>query len=876
MKPSLLRIGLLLLALGAIVAADPPAKPAMARPPKLVMCWYMVCYGSSVEFYKQEIELAQRHGIDGFILDVGSWAIAPQNNNYTESTERIYEAAKQLGTGFKLAMGPEYSVQPYAESLADMCTRRHGHPNQLQLDGKDVLSSYGINTPALLEAKEKLAKAGIAIALLPDCFPPRFEYNSTPERVQRMLDPAFDGLISFEAKPAAEILRENAIKRRVTRNAGKLYAASVVPAYNSANLEDYHGLQGYGAMWEGAMRDGADWISIVIWNDYNEDSGLMPFRWPAGAEKDFFDRDESFLCATAYYASWFKTGVRPVITQDKLFVTYRTRGKWLRQVYDPKTKQWSDLCLRQWPYDQIHDNVQDAVYVDTFLTAPAAVTLTIGDGKPTVFQLPAGVGHAEAPMAAGVPRLVLSRDSGGKSAVLAEVTGRRQIIAKETETNSVLGTSQHLANRTWCSGTVVGPALRLAATDGKLLAGASLVQDGAVSAVENKPADGSGFELPLSGLTTGTYNIRITYCNPAADDARLTLIADGPPRAANEHPYFIPAWLPATGAGQYRTVSFLWSLYAGSSRLQVVWTAAKVWGNPEPAMDDRGVVRIAAIELIPSLPFTAGTPPSQAFPELVAIPGGSFAMGSTAGEPDEAPVHQVTLSPFAIGRYEVTNAEFERFDPTHAEHRTSLSWRDREPVIAVSWVDGAKFCNWLSSQNRLAPAYAEVEGNWKVDLAAEGFRLPTEAEWEYVASGRGQGRLYPWGDAPAEPMLQGNFQGRRALDFTRPQTSSEGGGTTVAGSFPAGASRDGVMDLAGNVGEWCSDWYAPYAAGEQRDPCNQVPGNYRSIRGGSWGWYGWDQRGANREFNSQGYPGHCYYGFRVALSAAGCRKLGVK
>lgn len=195
MKPSLLRIGLLLLALGAIVAADPPAKPAMARPPKLVMCWYMVCYGSSVEFYKQEIELAQRHGIDGFILDVGSWAIAPQNNNYTESTERIYEAAKQLGTGFKLAMGPEYSVQPYAESLADMCTRRHGHPNQLQLDGKDVLSSYGINTPALLEAKEKLAKAGIAIALLPD-WPGTRRGSSTPEctceparRAQRDLAP---------------------------------------------------------------------------------------------------------------------------------------------------------------------------------------------------------------------------------------------------------------------------------------------------------------------------------------------------------------------------------------------------------------------------------------------------------------------------------------------------------------------------------------------------------------------------------------------------------------------------------------------------------------------------------------------------------------
>jgi len=277
----------------------------------------MVCYGSSVEFYKEEIELAQRHGIDGFLLDVGAW-----EGRYIESTDRIYEAARQLNSGFKLAMTPEYSVQPFTDKVREMVLKYHDHPNQLKVDGKVVLSGYG-GAAMFPPVIEKLKDDGVNICLVPAVFLPRFVYNPSIETYadEFAKTPCLDGFMMFNADQLGNSISDNAAARRATLKLGKILGAGVMPAYNSANLQDYRGLSGYLAMWEGAINDGADWISIVIWNDYNEDSGLMPYRWPGGSERYNYDRDESFLTATAFASAWFKSGRQPAITQDQLFLT---------------------------------------------------------------------------------------------------------------------------------------------------------------------------------------------------------------------------------------------------------------------------------------------------------------------------------------------------------------------------------------------------------------------------------------------------------------------------------------------------------------------------------------------------------------------------
>ena len=246
----------------------------------------------------------------------------------------------------------------------------------------------------------------------------------------------------------------------------------------------------------------------------------MHYKWKRDWDKQTYNRDGSYLDATAYYISWYKTGAPPPIKQDKVFFAYRDRGRWLTRAWDAEKKEWKLHTMGKWPFTQIHDDVQDKVYFSAFLTAPAKLTVTVG-GKPQSFDMPAGLTHGDVAMAPGVPHFALER--GGKAVL--DVVGRRSIIAQETEENSlVLPSSVPLPlSRIWAGSAVAGEATHLDAAKGQLAEGA--VVEGQAVRIPTRP--GAAVTLPVTGLKTGMYNLRFTYSNPNAYDRRLTLFADG-------------------------------------------------------------------------------------------------------------------------------------------------------------------------------------------------------------------------------------------------------------------------------------------------------------------------------------------------------------
>jgi formylglycine-generating enzyme required for sulfatase activity len=207
--------------------------------------------------------------------------------------------------------------------------------------------------------------------------------------------------------------------------------------------------------------------------------------------------------------------------------------------------------------------------------------------------------------------------------------------------------------------------------------------------------------------------------------------------------------------------------------------------------------------------------------EMILIPAGEFIMGTSDEQikellrqfsywkreqfANEQPQHRVYLDEFYIDKYPVTNAQFERFVKATG-YKAGDDWRkyytkgkEKHPVVCVSWNDASAYCKWA------------------------GKRLPTEAEWEKAARGT-DGRIWPWGNAWDKSKCN-LWEGGPAT-------------TTPVGSYPAGASPYGVMDMVGNMWEWCADWYDEnyyyYRNSPKRNPRGPNTGQWRVLRGGSW------------------------------------------
>ncbi|MEP6671829.1 MAG: SUMF1/EgtB/PvdO family nonheme iron enzyme [Chthoniobacter sp.] len=230
--------------------------------------------------------------------------------------------------------------------------------------------------------------------------------------------------------------------------------------------------------------------------------------------------------------------------------------------------------------------------------------------------------------------------------------------------------------------------------------------------------------------------------------------------------------------------------------------------------------------------------------EMLLVSSGTFHMGSTERDagPTEQPITLVTLSCFYLSRFPITNAQYEKFDPTHNNKRAPGAG-DNHPVVYVNSKDAEKFCQWLTSK----------EG--------KKYRLPTEPEWEYAARGM-DGRIFPWGERLDAGNLanfadkQTNFAWRdTVIDDGFPESSP-------VGSFPRGASPFGIEDMAGNVFEWCLDYFENYKGKERVNPRGPISGPKRVYRGGSWKSRAANLRTTARNHNLPEYSSNDV-GFRV-------------
>ena len=282
---------------------------------------------------------------------------------------------------------------------------------------------------------------------------------------------------------------------------------------------------------------------------------------------------------------------------------------------------------------------------------------------------------------------------------------------------------------------------------------------------------------------------------------------------------------------------------------------------------------------------------------MLPVDRGVFAMGRAVGASDERPVHTVSLDAFLIGVSEVTNEEY----GTYVNYRATVDSMDLDlpadpvsgyfeeypdyPVVNVTWLDAVLYCNWLSEISGFEPAYQMNKG-YETDLTKislkldkNGYHLPTEAQWERAARGGLEGASYPWGeDAPRtlgnSSQYNGPLAGER-LPFSGTR------GPLAVGRIEA-VSPDSLrplngfllVDMAGNVWEWCSDFYSEEYYGDSATEDPEGPGRSdfakpdwtagppKVIRGGGYNVSATEMRCANRDKLS-GMEKKPYVGFRV-------------
>jgi formylglycine-generating enzyme required for sulfatase activity/N-acetylneuraminic acid mutarotase len=413
---------------------------------------------------------------------------------------------------------------------------------------------------------------------------------------------------------------------------------------------------------------------------------------------------------------------------------------------------------------------------------------------------------------------------------------------------------------------------------------------GSTASVTLSPNNGTtaqNVSKSISGLQGGqTYHYRLSATNGSGTNPGADLTFATAPGE------LVAPRIAISGGNVNLTVQP--SVAGRSYQLQVSDTlAAGSW-------QDVGAVRVGdGNNLVISVPYVPavrqrfyrlaliGVSPAPA--GFALIPAGPFQMGDQSsplvGYSGERPVHTVQVSAFYIGKYEVTKEEWDAvrtwglsngYTDLAAGNGSAASKGANHPVHSITWYHVVKWCNARSQKEGLTPCYTVSGATYKTgqsapacNWSANGYRLPTEAEWEKAARGGVAGKNFPWG-TDTITHSQANYHSSSSYAYDVSPTRSYHPTYAVGGypySSPVGSFAPngyGLYDMAGNMWEWCWDWYGSYAAGSQTDPRGAATGSHRVIRGGCWYFYANDARCAYR---GNGYPPHAYIdflGFRLA------------
>ncbi len=234
---------------------------------------------------------------------------------------------------------------------------------------------------------------------------------------------------------------------------------------------------------------------------------------------------------------------------------------------------------------------------------------------------------------------------------------------------------------------------------------------------------------------------------------------------------------------------------------------------------------------------TGTSHPAKGSVEMVLVPGGWFQMGSDQEE-DETP-HRVHVSSFHMDKYEVTQEDYER-----VVGKNPSRWKGaKKPVDQIRWVDAVRYCNARSRSEGFDPVYDE--STWQCDYNANGYRLPTEAEWEYAARA-GTTTAYFFGDDDSKLKLYAWFKK-----------------TSTRGTHPVGRRRLnpwGLCDMYGNVWEWCGDYYQEdyYKNSPEKNPPGPTSGKSRVVRGGCWNSRPDNCRSSHRNYENPVFTDTCF------------------